>query len=320
MLALDPPLRGPDPADGPAATIGGVVATGDSGPLRHRYGAARDLLLGVTVALSDGTLARAGGKVIKNVAGYDLAKLYAGSFGTLGMIVEVVVRLHPRPPRTASAVGRTDDAAVLGRAAAALAHAPAQMDCFDAAWGQGQGELLARFGGAACEGRAASAVILMEGCGLGAGVVERDDADLWERQRTRQRSLSGPRGGPPAGSPGGPLGSGAIVRVSGLPAELARVIRTAERAGGTLVGRAGLGLSWIELPSVAGAEELAGRIENVRRELAPWACTVLDAPDEVRDRVDVWGADPSALALMRRLKERFDPAGVCNPGRFVGGI
>src|SRR5437899_4485328 len=104
MLALAPPLgpraSGPGglraPAD-PAATVGGVVATGDSGPLRHRYGAPRDLVLGVTVALSDGSLARAGGKVIKNVAGYDLAKLLAGSFGTLGVIVEVAVRLHPLP-------------------------------------------------------------------------------------------------------------------------------------------------------------------------------------------------------------------------------
>ena len=76
-----------------------MVATGDSGPLRHRYGAPRDLILGITVALSDGTVARAGGKVIKNVAGYDLAKLFTGSFGTLGLIVEVVMRLHPRPPR-----------------------------------------------------------------------------------------------------------------------------------------------------------------------------------------------------------------------------
>ena len=86
------------------------------------------------------------------------------------------------------------------------------------------------------------------------------------------------------------------------------------------MGRAGLGLSWIDLPSVSGPEDLAGRIEEVRRDLAPLACTVLDAPDEVRDRVDVWGPDPQAVALMRRLKERFDPAGVCNPGLFVGGI
>jgi glycolate oxidase FAD binding subunit len=302
-LALDPPLRGRHPAGEAAATVGGIVATADSGPLRHRYGAVRDLLLGITVALSDGTLARAGGKVIKNVAGYDLAKLFAGSFGTLGVILEVVVRLHPRPPRTATVVGRTEDAAALGRAASALAHAPLQMDCFDVAWEQDRGELLARFGGAACEVQAASALRLSEGCGLEGTVVEGNDGELWERQRRRQRRSSG---------------EGAIVRVSGLPAELTRVIRAAERAGGSLVGRAGLGLSWVDLP--AGAEDLAGRVEELRRDLAPFACTVLDAPDEVRDMVDVWGHDPSALAVMRRLKGRFDPAGVCNPGLFVGGI
>ena len=101
MLALDPPL-GPDAA----ATIGGVVATGDSGPLRHRYGAPRDLVVGMTIALADGTIARSGGKVIKNVAGYDLAKLFAGSFGTLGVIVEVAVRLHPLADTRVTAAGR----------------------------------------------------------------------------------------------------------------------------------------------------------------------------------------------------------------------
>src|SRR2546426_4128393 len=181
MLAFDPRLGGPDSAGEPAATVGGVVATGDSGPLRHRYGAARDLLLGITVALSDGTLARAGGRVIKNVAGYDLAKLFAGSFGTLGLILEVVVRLHPRPPRTCSVVGRTDDAAALGRAASVLAHAPAQMDCLDVAWEQGRGELLARFGGAACEVQAASAVRLIGGCRVDGTIVEGNDGELWER-------------------------------------------------------------------------------------------------------------------------------------------
>src|SRR2546430_16810200 len=100
MLAIDPPL-----ADGDAATVGGVLATADSGPLRHRHGGPRDLVLGTTVALSDGTVARAGGKVIKNVAGYDLAKLFTGSYGTLGAILEVAVRLHPLPPRTVTAVG-----------------------------------------------------------------------------------------------------------------------------------------------------------------------------------------------------------------------
>ncbi|MDP8967851.1 MAG: FAD-binding oxidoreductase, partial [Actinomycetota bacterium] len=90
MLALDPPL-----GEGDAATVGGIVATADAGPLRHRYGAPRDLVLGMTVALADGTVATSGGKVIKNVAGYDLGKLFAGSFGTLGLVAQVVVRLHP---------------------------------------------------------------------------------------------------------------------------------------------------------------------------------------------------------------------------------
>src|SRR5258708_22182924 len=103
MLALDAPLAAPGSSE-PAATIGGIVATGDSGPMRHRFGGPRDLVLGMTVALSDGTVAQSGGKVIKNVAGYDLAKLLAGSFGTLGLILSVNVRLHPQPPGTATAL------------------------------------------------------------------------------------------------------------------------------------------------------------------------------------------------------------------------
>src|SRR5215203_2592810 len=104
MLALDPPL-----GEGDAATVGGMVATADSGPLRHRYGGVRDLIVGMTVILSDGTIAKSGGKVIKNVAGYDLAKLFAGSYGTLGLIASVSVRLHPMPDEHATAVGASDD-------------------------------------------------------------------------------------------------------------------------------------------------------------------------------------------------------------------
>ena len=94
MLALDPPL-----GDDAAATIGGIVATGDAGPLRHRYGSPRDLVIGATVALGDGTIAQSGGKVIKNVAGYDLAKLFAGSFGTLGLILSGQRSPAPAPSR-----------------------------------------------------------------------------------------------------------------------------------------------------------------------------------------------------------------------------
>ena len=295
MVALDPPL-----GSGDAATIGGVVATGDSGPLRHRYGAARDLILGIVVALSDGTIAKAGGKVIKNVAGYDLAKLFSGSFGTLGLIVEVIIRLHPLARDRVTAVGGSDDPDALGRAASAIAHCPFGAESLDVAWHDGQGEVMARFGGAAADAVAEKAVRLLELTGLEATSRADDDA-LWERQRRGQRSADG-----------------AVVRVSGLASELPAVLRAAQRARASLVGRAGLGLSWVTLPDQDDGS-LVSSIEDMRRHLDPFACVVLDAPAEVREKVDVWG-DAEAVPLMRRVKTRFDPHNVCNPGLFVGGI
>ena len=268
MLALDPPDGG--------ATVGGVLATGDSGPLRHRYGAARDLVLGVTVALPDGSVARAGGKVIKNVAGYDLAKLHTGAFGTLGLIAEVNLRLHPRPERTATAVLRASDPDVLCRAAADLAHQPLEHDCLDLRWEGGEGAVMARFSGATAAERAAVS---------GAEVVE-DDEELWAAQREGQRGE-------------------VVARVSstqtGLPAVLAAA------GEGRVVARAALGLAWVTLPD-------AGSVEDLRARLAPAPCVAFGAEDP-------WGpVDEGQLALMRRVKARFDPAGVCNPGIFAGGI
>jgi glycolate oxidase FAD binding subunit len=289
MVALDPPLGA-----GAGATIGGVVATADSGPLRHRFGAVRDLILGITVVLSDGTIAKAGGKVIKNVAGYDLAKLFTGSFGTLGLIVEVVVRLHPCPDRTVTVVGSSGDAGAIAKAASAVAHSPFGPECLDVCWAEGTGDVLARFAGAAPEAGAKEVAKLMEGVGVTSRLVE-DDDPLWERQRAGQRSADG-----------------TIVRVSGLAADLAKVVGAADAVGATLVGRAGLGLSWLTVSDIAGVEEL-------RRRLEPYPCVVQDAPHEVREKVDVWG-EAQAAPLLRRVKDRFDPSGVCNPGIFVGGI
>ncbi len=295
MVALDPPL-----GQGDAATIGGVIATGDSGPLRHRYAGARDLILGITVALSDGTIARAGGKVIKNVAGYDLAKLFTGSYGTLGLILEVVMRLHPRPRQTVTAAGSSDDPDALGAAASAVAHSPFGPECLDVAWDGGHGEVMARCGGAAPEAAAREVAKLMERAGLDAR-LEDDDEERWARQRARQRSTEG-----------------SVVRVSGLPAELPKVLRSARELGASLVGRAGLGLSWVTLHD-DDVGQMVASVEELRRRLRPFPCVVLGAPTALREKVDVWG-EADALPLMRRVKDRFDPAGVCNPGIFVGGI
>jgi glycolate dehydrogenase FAD-binding subunit len=295
MFALDPPL-GP----GEAATLGGVLATADSGPLRHRYGGVRDLVVGITVALSDGSLAKAGGRVIKNVAGYDLGKLFAGSFGTLGLAVTIAVRLHPRPDDTATAWGRSADPAALASAAATLARLPLEADCLDVAWHEGDGRLLVRFGGAAAERQAAAVVDRLGAAGLEEVQTTADDDALWTAQRDGQRSADG-----------------AVLKVSGRPADLGSVLAAARDADARVVGRAALGLSWVTLTG----DDLAGRAEAIRRALAPRACTLQDAPDAVRAALPPWGdPDAGALAVMRRVKERFDPARIFSPGSFVGGI
>jgi glycolate oxidase FAD binding subunit len=294
MLALDPPLgAGSDTG----ATIGGMIATADSGPLRHRYGAPRDLILGITVALSDGTVARAGGKVIKNVAGYDLAKLYTGSFGTLGAILAVSVRLHPLPTVTATALGACEDGELLSRSARALAGAPLELDSLDIAWRAGRGGILARASGAEAGRRSARAAAVMREAGLQHVEVAEDDEGLWARQRRGQRSSQR-----------------AVLRVAARPSELPLVLAAADQSAATVVGRAALGVSYLELDP----EDVAG----LRTALPTGAVSVLlDAPAQLRRELDPWStrAGPR-LELMRRLKQRFDPAAVCNPGVFVGGI
>jgi glycolate oxidase FAD binding subunit len=295
MLALDPPL-----GEAEAATLGGVLATADSGPLRHRYGTMRDLVVGVTVALSDGSLAKAGGKVIKNVAGYDLAKLFTGSFGTLGLVVAVTVRLHPRPEETASAWGSSPDPAALAGAVAALSRLPLEADCLDIAWRAGGGGVFVRFGGAAAERQAAAIVDRLRTAGLEDVASSADDDALWTAQRAAQRS-----------------DGGAVLKVTSRPADLGTVLEAARDAGASVVGRAALGLHWLTLEG----DDLAGRVEAVRAALAPAACTLQDAPEAVRAAVAPWAEpDPGALAVMRRVKERFDPARIFTPGTFVGGI
>lgn len=296
-LALDPP------DGGGVATVGGVVAAADSGPWRHRHGSARDLLLGATVALPDGTLARAGSRVIKNVAGYDLAKLYAGSLGTLGTIVEVVVRLHPRPASTATVIALASSPETLGSGAAALGAAPLELEALDVRWAPGGGAILARAGGRSAGGLAARAADLLAGAGLEPEPVIEDDEDPWAAQRAAQRPAAG----------------GAIVRVSSLPSRLARVLGAALAVGADgAVGRAALGLTWISLGAgIDGAAALA----ELRDRLAPLPVVLQEGPDELRAAVDPWGVDEGpALELMRRVKARFDPGGTCRPGVFAGGI
>jgi len=282
-LALDPPDRG--------GTVGGLVATADSGPARHRYGGVRDLVIGITVVLSDGSVARSGGTVIKNVAGYDLGKLYAGSYGTLGLIAQVALRLHPLPARTATVVAATADPAALAAAVLAMSRHPLEAMALDVAWRDGAGRLLVRFGGVTAAERAGHAAKLLRDVDQS---VVLDDESIWAAQRAAQR---------------GP----AVVKVSALPTDLPVVIAAAGDA--TVVSRAALGVSWLCFPA---GDDLAARVTAARAALAPRPTVVLDGARLVEAP---WPApEPGVLALMGRVKARFDPTGTFRPGTYVGGI
>jgi glycolate oxidase FAD binding subunit len=272
MLALDPPDDG--------ATIGGIIATGDSGPLRHRYGAPRDLVLGVQVALPDGSLARAGSKVIKNVAGYDLAKLMTGAYGTLGVVTEVSLRLHPAPRESLTVVVRSDDPHALARTAAELTHRPLEAERLDLRWEGGGGAVLVQLCGPSARERARSID----------GEVVHADEPVWAAQRAGQR---------------GPV----VVRVSTTQQRLADVLAAARDHDALCVARAAHALAWLRFESADA--ELIGEL---RTRLG--ACVLLDAPAELRRAVDPWGP-LTAEPLMRRIKARFDPHDILNPGLLL---
>jgi glycolate oxidase FAD binding subunit len=157
-----------------------------------------------------------------------------------------------------------------------------------------------RFGGAAAERQAAGVVDRLRVAGLDEVASSADDDELWAGQRAGQRSATG-----------------AVLKVSSRPADLGTVLGAARDADAKVVGRAALGLHWLTLDG----EDLPARIEAVRAALAPRACTLHDAPEPVRAAVTPWPEpDPGALAVMRRVKERFDPARIFSPGSFVGGI
>jgi glycolate oxidase FAD binding subunit len=177
-----------------------------------------------------------------------------------------------------------------------------ELESLDVRWSGDGGAVLARAAGVAADGAAGRAARLMREAGLHTEVDDDDEA-LWAGQRALQRSAGG-----------------AVVRVSSVPTELGRTVEAARAAGATVAGRAGLGLWWVGLPAAADPD-LSAAITGLRAALAPRPCVLQDAPQAVRAAAGVWGeVDAATLALMRRLKARFDPAGTCNPGIFVGGI
>jgi glycolate oxidase FAD binding subunit len=308
---------------GTGGTVGGVTATNVAGPLRLRYGTPRDLLIGITIVRADGTVAKAGGKVVKNVAGYDLGKLFAGSRGTLGVITQATFRLHPVPAATAYVTTRCVTPADCGGlllAAQQPAIAPVAAELY---W-PSAGEPVSL--GVAVEGDPA-------------GVAARSGLlfDLLAAQASQASTEVADR--PPYwwGSGAAAQPDGTVLQVAFWAARLGAVlteIRAAARQADldpVISGSAAAGLLHVAVPAAAAASQVADLVTSLRAALsngdagqrgaAPARASVLirQAPAPVAERVDLFGPVPS-LGLMRAVKQQFDPGRVLSPGRFAGGI
>ena len=286
-LGLDPPEQG--------ATLGGIVSANASGPRRLRYGTVRDLLIGITVVLADGTIAHAGGKVVKNVAGYDLGKLYTGAHGTLGVVVSTTWRLHPVPAARRVVVLDLPDVLAAGPLAIEIARStltPTAVELHATIGGAGSLTVVFESIAASVAAQADAAVALFGGGHHSDGLPE----------RFGQRPGSA---------------DDLVLRLAFAPASLTAVL-TALPDRTVVTASACTGVAYAALP--AGTPVVA--LAELRAALAPHDGTavVLSAPPHLREELDHWGPVGDALELMRRVKHRFDPERRLAPGRFVGGI
>ena len=332
-------------------TVGGLVATGAAGPLRFRFGTPRDLLIGITVVLADGTIAKAGGKVVKNVAGYDLGKLFAGSLGTLGLITEATFRLHPRPAAVAYVTVDCPDAASALAVMAAAASSPLAPSAAEIDQPR--------------RGAPISAGILVEG--EPAGVAERAERlrDLLAASAPAASAWSAPAGDldPPASGPAprisdtGPRVSatapawwgrgaaaaadGTVLQIAFWSGQLAAVLESVDLLASetgldlAISGSAGAGVLHAAIPAAAPPTAVTDFVTRLRGALSqppaapgtggpaipPTAASVvvLHASAEVMTGLDLWGPVPG-LPLMHAIKDQFDPEHRMAPGRYAGGI
>jgi len=310
-----------DPARSGEMTIGGLIAADRSGPLRFGHGKVRDWLIGVKVVTADGAVIHGGGRVVKNVAGYDLPKLFTGSFGTLGIIVEATFKIRPLPEGEALFLWPApslQDALELAMRSLTAPLTPVVLEAVNDAAAESLGLEVSRCVVIGCAGAAAhldeQARRLRE---LSGGAIQRVRDERVGALRRALSDFSQPEND-----------EGVVARVSARPTALAAFLPAVERAAAErrivaeIAAHAGSGVGWCQLlgaPNAAVLGEFAVWLRTAARECGAWV--VFEAlPAELRGRVDPWGYSEPALRLMRGVKNALDPAGVFSPGRFVGGI
>ena len=313
MLPLDPPL--PE-----RATVGGILATNASGPLRYQYGMPRDFALGTVVVYADGTVAKAGGRTVKNVAGYDMTRLHIGAYGTLGVIVEATFKVAPLPKVLVTASGTFATLAAAIAAARALRMArivPWSLVIVPPATLPGLGDgysVAVRLGGQAVVvtpqlQRALDT--LKEAQGSNVAEVAKAEETFWPGVRDW------------AGTVGG--GDGVLVCIGVAPSQTQTVLAAAQ----DIAARQGLKAAMLAFPGAATVYcHLSGAPESMMDAVAGMLAVVKEwngnlvverGPLALKQRMTVWGS-AGADALTQRVKQTFDAKNVLNPGRFVGGL
>ena len=292
--------RAPLDSPGERATVGGTLARAAAGPMRRVWGTPRRQVLGVELVTGDGRILRVGGRVVKNVAGYDLNKLITGSAGTLGVITRAHLRLLPAPAATATAVLTARDRDALVLAAHALLDAPVQpaaLELVDAPW-----RLIARYEG--------SAPLVAEGVRI-AGESARDaggavtlDDDALDRVARMETEAA------------------AVIRVASLPARLVASLAVAERVSpdARLAAHAGDGIVRVLIPADAAGDvaSIVRAIDEARRETSRGTVVVERGPAALMRALDPWGPVPEGVRrLSRELALQFDPAGILQRGRWI---
>jgi glycolate oxidase FAD binding subunit len=303
-----------DPLWPEQSTIGGILATNDSGSLRVRFGSLRDLIIGITLVLPDGTIAKSGGRVVKNVAGYDLPKLVTGALGTLGMVTTAVFRLHPLPTETRSlTIGGTSNAALQKLATAIhdsqLAYTGLQFRVDSS----GVAKLDIRFEGTPA-GIAALGKQLRAMCtGMG---IDSTSADVW---KSREALF--------------PFTENSVTaKFSVLPAQMGNffdaVSRLVEkRCDWKIIAQSvGVGLIYLSSPDAKTIPQTLSKLRDEIEKLSTLgqmsggSLVVLRCPLAMKSQFDVWGPPSDAQRLFVNVKRHFDARGTLNPGRFIGGI
>ena len=302
-----------DPSYEDCATVGGIVATGDSGALRHRYNSVRDMVLGVELVRSDGERVKAGGRVVKNVAGYDLMKLLTGSYGTLGIVTQVTLRLYPLQ-ESSQTVFLSGEASAVARVMQALLNSgltPTAIDLLSATvcepldlsapMGLSMG-LLVRFQGLAesVTEQVKRLMALGQSQELTTAVPLAED-QLWQcLGQVLTREASADR---------------VLCKWAVRSAETVATLSYLQEKFPDASARfhVGGGLGQVQFSSMTAADVLGVRSFVEAR---GGFLTVLEAPDELKASLDVWGYQGNGLGWMRSIKQQFDPQGLLSPGRL----